>query len=710
MTVSSTTTPRIQFNGNGSTVDFTITYPFTSASDIDVYLTDVDSVVTLLVYSTDYTISGSTVTLNTAPDTGEVLTILRTTNRTQLTDYIPNGSFSAESHEAALDKLTYITQELDEVVDRSLTLPIDASPDISTELGTPGALKVWRWNSDATAIEFVSGAEAFADATVVPVAKGGTGATTASDARTNLGVGSIATQSSSSVTITGGSISGITDLAVVDGGTGASTAADARTNLGLVIGTDVQAHDAELSALAGLTSAADKVPYFTGSGTAATADFTSFGRSLVDDANASAARTTLGLGALATSSATITAFGESLIDDADAATARSTLGLGTLATQSGTLSAFGGTLIDDADAATARTTLGLGTLATQSGTFSGTSSGTNTGDQNIFSTVAVSGQSDVVADSTSDTLTLVAGTGISISTNATTDAITISATGGATLSDGDYGDITVSSSGTAFSIDNDVVTYAKMQNVSATSRILGRKTAAAGDTEECTLSEVLDFVGSAAQGDILYRGASAWTRLGAGTSGQYLQTLGAGANPAWGTVSAGSITYVSTATASTSSSLDFTGLSDSNAVYMFVLENLVPVTDSVNFLFRVSNDGGSTYVSSASSYTWESLRAAGATASASGSADTSIQLNGSSLGNSTNEQLSGIVYVYSNNASGLITHIYGQFFHLNATPALTIATATGYRATAETNTAVRFLMSSGNIASGKIKLYKILNS
>ena len=50
--------------------------------------------------------------------------------------------------------------------------------------------------------------------------------------------------------------------------------------------------------------------------------------------------------------------------------------------------------------------------------------------QNTFSTFAVSGQSDVVADSTSDTLTLVAGTNVTITTNATNDSITISASGG----------------------------------------------------------------------------------------------------------------------------------------------------------------------------------------------------------------------------------------------------------------------------------------
>jgi hypothetical protein len=97
----------------------------------------------------------------------------------------------------------------------------------------------------------------------------------------NLSVGSI--------TINGGSIP------VSVGGTGATNASNARANLGLAIGSDIQAYDDSLQAISGVTLTADSIPYFTSSTTAAATTLTAFARTLLDDADASTARSTLGL-------------------------------------------------------------------------------------------------------------------------------------------------------------------------------------------------------------------------------------------------------------------------------------------------------------------------------------------------------------------------------------------------------------------------------
>lgn len=72
-----------------------------------------------------------------------------------------------------------------------------------------------------------------------------------------------------------------------------------RATLDLEPGTDIMAYDAELAAIAGLTSAADKGVQFTGAGTAGTFDLTAAARDLLDDTSAGAMRTTLELGTAA---------------------------------------------------------------------------------------------------------------------------------------------------------------------------------------------------------------------------------------------------------------------------------------------------------------------------------------------------------------------------------------------------------------------------
>jgi hypothetical protein len=166
---------------------------------------------------------------------------------------ITNGGGTSQS---VLDTLTSLQSQITAMAgfvnykgtwNASTNIPILASSVgtkgnyyVVSTTGTTNLNGITTWTQGDWAIFNGSAWEKVDNTDLVTSVAGRTGAVTLTTADVG-GLGTIATQASSSVSITGGSITGITDLAVADGGTGASTASGARTNLGLVIGTDVLA-------------------------------------------------------------------------------------------------------------------------------------------------------------------------------------------------------------------------------------------------------------------------------------------------------------------------------------------------------------------------------------------------------------------------------------------------------------------------------------
>lgn len=190
MTVS-TTESRIGYNGNGATTAFAFPYRFLVNADLVVTLVRADTTQVVQTLNTDYTVTGAgddaggTVTMVVPPATGQQLVIVRDVPLTQETDYISGDPFPAESHETALDKLTMISQRLNNLISRSIRLSDADLLVSSTILPSPIANATLVWNATGTAIVNGVGSGEFVG--LSPYMEVVLGSVDSAEALTNLG-------------------------------------------------------------------------------------------------------------------------------------------------------------------------------------------------------------------------------------------------------------------------------------------------------------------------------------------------------------------------------------------------------------------------------------------------------------------------------------------------------------------------------------------
>lgn len=278
MTVTNTTN-RWEYTGDGVTANFAYTSKIFAETDLTVKRRTISTgALTSFALTTDYTVSGvgvaggGNVTPVVTLSALYQLVIERNTPATQATDLQDDGPFPADTTETALDKLTVLSQQLEYKAARTLRQPIGDNTAIS-ELpnATDRASKLLGFDSSgnptASAVSLPSTLVAL-DYVRVNTAGTAYELRTPAEVRTDLSLGSAALSSA-----------GDFDAA------GSAAAAQAAS----------QPVDADLTAIAALSSAADQLPYATGAQAWALTTLTAFIRTLLDDANQAAALTTLGI-------------------------------------------------------------------------------------------------------------------------------------------------------------------------------------------------------------------------------------------------------------------------------------------------------------------------------------------------------------------------------------------------------------------------------
>ena len=180
-------------------------------------------------------------------------------------------------------------------------------------------------------------------------------------------------------------------------------------------------------------------------------------------------------------------------------------------------------------------------------------------------------------------------------------------------------------------------------------------------------------------------------------------------------ISGGGLNLISTQTASSSSTIDFTsGIDSTYKEYIFKFINIHPSADGSQFLFNLSADNGSNYnvtktTTSFRSFHSEDDSATGLAYYTGGdlAQSTDFQRFADSLGNDNDQSLSGTFTLFNPSSTTFVKHFIANVnYSYDADYSLQYFLA-GYGNTTSAVDAIQFKMNSGNIDSGTIKLYGV---